>query len=188
MNDFEPFILSSLSILRFVFGRVSSIGGNHYFWQSWPYLASHVTWKRKTPKTKAACIFLWWNKCQRVKCIQMQKLTYGFVEIYVIEKALTSQNLYDVVTFNQITTNPHVSSCIWMQSTLWLCPTEKRCLLSFRSFCFQGTWLTKYGHEYGKSWQPPIEGTWSKTNRRILRKWVYSFTISNLCWKLNQVQ
>ena len=29
----------------------------------------------------------------------MQKLTKGFVEIYVIEKAMTSQSLYDVITF-----------------------------------------------------------------------------------------
>ena len=55
--------------------------------------------KTKTPKTQAACIFLRWNKCQKVEFIKMQKLTYGFVEIYVIEKVMTSQKLYDVITF-----------------------------------------------------------------------------------------
>ena len=55
--------------------------------------------KTKTPKTQAACIFLRWNKCQKVEFIQMQKLTYRFVEIYVIEKVMTLQKLYDVITF-----------------------------------------------------------------------------------------
>ena len=47
----------------------------------------------KTPKTQAASVFLRWNKCQKVQFIQMQKLTHGFVEIYVIEKFMTSQKL-----------------------------------------------------------------------------------------------
>ena len=42
--------------------------------------------------------------------------------------------------------------------------------LSFRSFCFQVMWLTKYGHDYQKWWQPPIEETWPKTNLSILRE------------------
>ena len=34
-------------------------------------------------------------------------------------------------------------------------PSEKDAsCLSFRSFCFQVTWLTKYGHDYRKWWQP----------------------------------
>ena len=41
---------------------------------------------------------------------------------------------------------------------------------SFRSFCFQVTWLTKYGHDYQKWWQPQIEETWPKINPRILRE------------------
>ena len=49
--------------------------------------------KTKTPKTQAACIFLRWNKFQKVECIQMQKLTYGYVEMYFIEKVMTSQKL-----------------------------------------------------------------------------------------------
>ena len=75
--------------------------------------------KTKTPKTQAACIFLRWNKSQKVECIQMQKLTYGYVEMYFIEKVMTSQKLYDVITFlvMQITANPYVSFCIWMHST-----------------------------------------------------------------------
>ena len=70
--------------------------------------------KTKTPKTQAACIFLRWNKSQKVECIQMQKLTYGYVEMYFIEKVMTSQKLYDVITFlvMQITANPYVSFCI----------------------------------------------------------------------------
>ena len=55
--------------------------------------------KTKTPKTQAACIFLRGNKCQKVEFIHMQKLTYGFVEIYVIEKLMTSQKLHDAITF-----------------------------------------------------------------------------------------
>lgn len=47
--------------------------------------------KTKTPKIQAACIFLPWNKYQREECIQMQTLTYGFVETRVIETAMTSQ-------------------------------------------------------------------------------------------------
>ena len=39
--------------------------------------------KTKTPKNKAAFIFLQWDKSQRVECIQEQKLTYGFVEISI---------------------------------------------------------------------------------------------------------
>ena len=55
--------------------------------------------KTKTPKTQAVSIFPWWNKCERIECIQMQKLTYGFVEIHVIEKAMMSHKLYDIITF-----------------------------------------------------------------------------------------
>ena len=36
---------------------------------------------------------------KRVECIPMQKLTYGFAEIHVIEKIMTSQKLYDIITF-----------------------------------------------------------------------------------------
>ena len=55
--------------------------------------------KTKSPKTQAACIFLRWNKSQKVECIQMQKLTYGYVEMYFTEKVMMSQKLYDVITF-----------------------------------------------------------------------------------------
>lgn len=47
--------------------------------------------------------------------------------------------------------------------------TDVSCL-SFRSFCFQVTWLTKYGHDYRKWWEPQIEETWPKTNPRIQRE------------------
>ena len=46
--------------------------------------------KTKTPKTQAAYIFLQWNERQGVEYIQIHKLTYGFVEIYVIEKVMTT--------------------------------------------------------------------------------------------------
>ena len=35
---------------------------------------------------------------------------------------------------------------------------------------FQVTWLTKYGHDYQKWWQPQAEETWPKINPRILRE------------------
>ena len=87
--------LPSLSIVMTIFGKSRDL-------------------KTKTPKTQVACIFLGWNKSQKVECIQMQKLTYGFVEMYFIEKVMTSQKLYDVITFlvMQITANPYVSFCI----------------------------------------------------------------------------
>lgn len=67
--------------------------------------------KTTTTKTQAAYTFSQRNKSERVECIQMHKLTYGFVEIYAIEKVMTSQKLYDVITFcvTQISTNPYVS-------------------------------------------------------------------------------
>ena len=46
--------------------------------------------KTKTPKTQAACVFLQWNKCLKVECIQMQKLTYGFAMICITRKVMTS--------------------------------------------------------------------------------------------------
>ena len=45
--------------------------------------------KTKTPKTQAACVFLQWNKCLKVECIQMQKLTYGFAVICITKKVMT---------------------------------------------------------------------------------------------------
>ena len=36
-------------------------------------------------------------------------------------------------------------------------------------FCVLITWLTKYGHDYRKWREPPLEKTWPKTNPRILR-------------------
>ena len=50
-----------------------------------------------------------------------------------------------------------------------LLKTDGTCL-SFRSFCFQVTWLTKYGHDYQNWLHRPIEETWSKTNSRILKE------------------
>ena len=76
-------------------------------------------------------------------CIQMQNLTYGFVENYVIEKAVTTQN-YDAITFYrwvmQITTNTYVSFVFASECTLpfGLCPIEGGSCLSFRSFIFSG--------------------------------------------------
>ena len=50
--------------------------------------------KTKTPKTQSACIFLRGNKSQRVECIQMQKLTNGFVEIHVVEEKVMTSLLF----------------------------------------------------------------------------------------------
>ena len=46
--------------------------------------------KTKTPKTLAASFFLRRNKCERVECIQVQNLTYGFDVICVALKVMTS--------------------------------------------------------------------------------------------------
>ena len=46
--------------------------------------------KTKTPKTQAACVFLQWNKCLKVECIQIQKLTYGFAVICITKKVRKS--------------------------------------------------------------------------------------------------
>ena len=46
--------------------------------------------KTKTSKTQAACVFLQWNKCLKVDCIQMQKLMYGFAVICITKKVMTS--------------------------------------------------------------------------------------------------
>ena len=67
--------LSSLTIPGLGFGHVSSIGG---------IFGKSRDLKTKTPKTQAACIFLRWNKSQKVVCTQMQKLRYGYVEMYFI--------------------------------------------------------------------------------------------------------
>ena len=84
--------------------------------------------KTKTPKTQAACIFLGWNKSQKVECIQMQKLTYGYVEMYFIEKVMTSQKLYDVITFlvMQITANPYAVFASECTLPLGICSIEER--------------------------------------------------------------
>ena len=130
--------------------------------------------KTKTPKTQAACIFLRWNKSQKVECIQMQKLTYGYVEMYFIGKVMTSQKLYDAMTVlaMQITANPYVSFCIWMYSTFrhlfhWR-KTQAAWVLGV--FVFRPRDLPKYGHDHLKWWQLPIEETWPKSNPRIRRK------------------
>ena len=44
--------------------------------------------KTKSPKTQACYIFLRWNKCQRIQCIQMEKLVYGFVVICITVKVM----------------------------------------------------------------------------------------------------
>ena len=72
----------------------------------------------KTPKTQAAFIFLRWKKSQKVECIQMQKLTYGYVEMYFIEKVITSQKLYDVITFLVMQINANHTSVFASECTL----------------------------------------------------------------------
>ena len=70
--------------------------------------------KTKTPKTQAACVFLQWNKCLKVECIQMQKLTYGFAVNCITKKVTTSYSFCDVITFSikYISTYPYVSFCV----------------------------------------------------------------------------
>ena len=46
--------------------------------------------KTKTPNTQAACFFLQWNKCLKVECIQMLKLTYEFAVICITKKVMAS--------------------------------------------------------------------------------------------------
>ena len=128
--------------------------------------------KTKTPKTQTAWVFLQWNKCLKVECIQMQKLTYRFALIYQksndVIKFLWRYNFFNKVHFNiSIRQFLHLNALY----LLGFVPSEKDAsCLSFRSFCFQVTWLTKYGHDYGKWWQPAIEETWPKTNPGILRE------------------
>ena len=53
---------------------------------------------------------------------------------------------------------------------------------SFYGSCILVTWLTKYGHDYRKWRQPPIEQTWSKTKPRIMREpkmWLLEVIHSN---------
>ena len=130
--------------------------------------------KTKPPKTQAACNFLRWNKCQRVECIQMQKLTYGFVVICITLKRNDAiqfwwrHSFFDNVSFNKPTGQfLHLNPLY----PLAFVPSKKvASCLSLRSFCFQLTRLAKYGHSYLKGWQAPMEETWQKTNPRILRE------------------
>ena len=128
--------------------------------------------KTKTPKTQAACIFLRWENSQRVECIQMQKLTYGFIEMYVLKKLWRhkTRRHYFLGNANE---NKSIRQVLHLNALypLAFVPSKKDAnCLSFRSFCFQITWLTKYDHYYLKWWQPPIEETWPISNPRILRE------------------
>ena len=93
--------------------------------------------KTKTPKTQTACIFLRWNKFQKVECIQMDKLTHGYIEMYFIEKVITSQKLYDVITFliMQITANQTSAFASECTLPLGICSIEER-----RSLLAGGYW------------------------------------------------
>ena len=146
-----------------------TLGGHDHIWE--------VTWhlKTKTPKTQAACVFLQWNKCLKVECIQMPKTdVWVCCDLHYQKSNDVIKFLWRHNFFNKVHFNISIRSvfCIWMYSTFWgFVPSEKDAsCLSFRSFCFQVTWLTKYGHDYWKWWQPPIEETWPKTNPGILRE------------------
>ena len=76
--------------------------------------------------------------------------------------------------FNNINFNKSLRQFLHLNALypLAFVPTKKHgSCLSFRSFCFQIMWLTKYGHDYQKWLQPPIQETWPKTNPRILNRW-----------------
>ena len=70
-------ILSSLStlgwflVLSLLFEVAITFSSHEHVW-----FTNEVMWpetKNSYVKTQAAWIFLWWNKCQRVECIDMQK-------------------------------------------------------------------------------------------------------------------
>ena len=83
-------IFSFLSIPGLVFGHVSSIGRLPSLSIVMTIFGKSRDLKTKTPKTQAACVFLQRNKCLKVECIQMQKLTYGFAVICITKKVMTS--------------------------------------------------------------------------------------------------
>ena len=142
--------------------------------------------KTKFPKTQAACFFLQWNKCLKVECFQMQKTDVWVCCDLHYQKSndvlnfLWRHNFFIKVHFNKSLRQFLHLNALYL---LGFVPSEKDAsCLSFRSFCFQVTWLTKYGHDYRKWWQPPIEETWPKTNPGILRElkiWRLEVTHSN---------
>ena len=75
----------------------------------------------------------------------MQKQTYGFVKIYVIEEAMMSQNLYDVVTttfLGDANYNKPISQFLHLNALFPLAFVSLKkdvSCLSFKSFCFQVT-------------------------------------------------
>ena len=130
--------------------------------------------KTKTPKTQAAFVFPSMEEMPKGRVHSVAKTDVWvccdlhYQKSNDVIKFLWRHNFFNKVHFNiSIRQFLHLNALY----LLGFVPSEKDAsCLSFRSFCFQVTWLTKYGHDYRKWWQPPIEETWPKTNPRILRE------------------
>ena len=122
--------------------------------------------KTKTPKTQAAYILFRWNKNQRIECISDAKTDIRICWNLCYWKSYDVKNTFWCLCF-LVNANLDKSLCQFLHLNalypLAFVPLKKDVsCLSFRSFCFQVTWLTKYGHDYQKWWQLQIEGTWQK--------------------------
>ena len=164
-------ILSFLGILGLVFGYVSSIGSCHHFRWSWPYLVSHVTWKQKLLKLRQLTSFF--NGTMPKGRVHSDAKTDVWVwcDLHYQKSNDVIKFLWHHNFFNKVHFNISIRQFLHLNALylLGVVPSEKDAsCLSFRSFCFQVTWLTKYGHDYRKWWQPPIEEIWPNTNPGIL--------------------
>ena len=107
----------------------------------------------------------------------MQKLTYGFVEIYVIERAMTSQKLRDSYFFlGNANLNKLIPQVLHLNALYPLVPVPFKkdvSCLSLEVFVFSSGDLPNMAmntESDGNLKGPQREETWPKTNPRTLRE------------------
>jgi len=83
--------LETLTSTDVLLGHICSMGKMSKIFESQPYLAGHMTWTEKKPKTQTTYSFGQWKQCQYLTIIKKQNVTYWFLEIRIILEVTTSQ-------------------------------------------------------------------------------------------------
>ena len=157
------------------------------FWQSWPYLVSHVAKTQNRINSHSLHISplkptpsgrLYWE----AKSVAWICSNSRYYKSYDVIKILGRHSFINNMYFNKSMLQILDLNALYPLAFFFFSLEKDVSCVSLYGFCVLITWLTKYGYDYQKWRQPPIEPTWPKTKRRKLRefkKWRLELILSN---------
>ena len=113
---------SDKSLTSIIEEHVSSICGCHHFWESWPYLISHVTWKQNLLKLRQLTTFLDETKAKGWSAFRCRNWLKDLLKLMLLKNydvTNTSWRHYFLVNAN-LKKSLRQFLHLKMHSTLWL--------------------------------------------------------------------